>query len=95
MKELSQVFPPEAQVEELEVEWDDDVPVLSLSVQIHPGAEPFDVVSTHMAVSLTNSPFFRRVRVTEASASDHGSGGHFEATLELVGRPASTWSESR
>lgn len=95
MKELAHVFPPEAQVDDLGVEWVDGVPVLSLSVQIHPGAEPFDVVSTHMAVSLTNSPFFRRVRVTEASASDHGSGGHFEATMELVSRPTSSWSEPR
>lgn len=87
LKELSTILPGAAQVTSLETHRQNGAVVLRLVARVLPDVAEARSVLTEMTLALNGSPFFDKVRVSQASVPMKGSAGRFDATCEIVTAP--------
>lgn len=89
MKELGSILPESAQIVTLTSRQLPDSVSVDMVARVHPGLHTTRSTLTQMSEALNNSPFFDKVRITQASVPFQGVLGRFEATFEIITPPIS------
>lgn len=86
LKELSAALPREAHITSLLDSREGEAKSLVLSIEVSGSSRPFEEVLAELTTKLGESPFFRSVRVQDASRPRAGAPGELELILEVAAR---------
>lgn len=95
LKELALLLPREARLVSFSFERPQGKAIARIVVSFGEAHTEFDVLVGRLSAALAGSPYFRNVRVVEATKTDVRSEGRYEASAEIVGTHDSPWGVRR